>query len=77
MGLYITFFGHKDTLENAELNKKLLPLFNLLEEETVPGTVKAGLKALGISDTTCRLPLQPASKSFEKKMTQLLNEINN
>ena len=63
--------------EAAELNKKLLPLFNLLEEETVPGTVKAGLKALGISDTTCRLPLQPASKSFEKKMTQLLNEINN
>ncbi len=63
--------------EAAELNKKLLPLFNLLEEETVPGTVKAGLKALGISGTACRLPLQPASESFEKKMTQLLNEINN
>ncbi|MEQ6961548.1 4-hydroxy-tetrahydrodipicolinate synthase [Staphylococcus cohnii] len=63
--------------EAAELNKKLLPLFNLLEEETVPGTVKAGLKALGISGTACRLPLQPASESFEKKMTQLLNEISN
>ncbi|MCI2940357.1 4-hydroxy-tetrahydrodipicolinate synthase [Staphylococcus cohnii] len=63
--------------EAAELNKKLLPLFNLLEEETVPGTVKAGLKALGVSGTACRLPLQPASESFEKKMTQLLNEISN
>ena len=27
MGLYITFFGHKDTLENAELNKKLTEVF--------------------------------------------------
>ncbi|WP_432721926.1 4-hydroxy-tetrahydrodipicolinate synthase [Staphylococcus equorum] len=63
--------------EAIELNKKLLPLYNLLEEETVPGTVKAGLKVLGISGTTCRLPLKSASKAFEEKMERVLSEINN
>lgn len=59
--------------EAAELNKILLPLYKLLEEETVPGTVKAGLKALGIADTTCRSPLKPASPEFEEKIKAYLN----
>ncbi|WP_440857913.1 4-hydroxy-tetrahydrodipicolinate synthase [Staphylococcus shinii] len=63
--------------EAIELNKQLLPLYNLLEEETVPGTVKAGLKVLGISGTTCRLPLKPATPAFEEKMKVVLDEINN
>ncbi|MEM5397046.1 4-hydroxy-tetrahydrodipicolinate synthase [Staphylococcus gallinarum] len=59
--------------EAAALNQTLLPLYQLLEEETVPGNVKAGLKALGIANTTCRSPLKPASSEFEAKIKAYLN----
>ncbi|MDQ7862098.1 hypothetical protein RCO48_17295 [Peribacillus frigoritolerans] len=35
--------------EATKLNQQLLDLYNVIEEETIPGTLKAGLEALGIT----------------------------
>ncbi len=63
--------------EAAELNKNLIPLYNLIEEEVIPGTVKAGLEALGLPGGPSRAPLVSASPEFKKKITAELKKINN
>jgi 4-hydroxy-tetrahydrodipicolinate synthase len=68
---------NNDIQQAIAINKQLLPLFNIIEEDVIPGTVKAGLKALGIFDTTtCREPLTSPSKEYEQKIAQLLESLN-
>ncbi|WP_164667244.1 4-hydroxy-tetrahydrodipicolinate synthase [Virgibacillus doumboii] len=67
---------HENNLREATwLNQELLSLYNLIEEEPIPGTIKAGLEVLGLPGGKSRLPLVPASKEFkstiEKKLTDL------
>lgn len=61
--------------EAMELNKKLMPLYDVIEEEVIPGTVKAGLEALGLPGGPSREPLIAASDAYREKVKKLLTEI--
>ncbi|SDI99846.1 4-hydroxy-tetrahydrodipicolinate synthase [Natribacillus halophilus] len=67
---------HENNIKEAiDLNKKLMPLYSAVEEETVPGTVKAGLEALGLPGGNSRLPLVPATEQYQQKIKKLLSDV--
>ncbi|WP_339183175.1 4-hydroxy-tetrahydrodipicolinate synthase [Oceanobacillus sp. FSL W7-1293] len=72
--LYDLIVNENNIQEAIELNKKLMPLYNAIEEEVIPGTVKAGLEALGLPGGTSRLPLLPASEAYQQKIKSLLSD---
>lgn len=74
--LYDLIINDNNVKEAAELNKKLQPLYNLVEEEVIPGTVKAGLEGLGLPGGPSRSPLPEASDEFKKKIKDYLQELN-
>lgn len=59
----------------AELNAKLAPFYDLMEEEPYPGPVKAGLDCLGLPGGIVRKPLTQPSDAMRAKMAKLLKEI--
>lgn len=73
--LYNLIVEENDIASAAKLNLSLLPLFNALEAETIPGTVKAGIEALGLAGSTCRSPLPPASSAYKEHISELLNSM--
>ncbi|MGR6117736.1 4-hydroxy-tetrahydrodipicolinate synthase [Aeribacillus composti] len=73
--LYDLVVNENNLKEAIELNQKLLELYNAIEEETIPGTVKAGLEVLGLPGGPSRLPLVPASEKFKSKIKRILNEL--
>ncbi|MBN7741888.1 4-hydroxy-tetrahydrodipicolinate synthase [Bacillus velezensis] len=70
--LYDLILNKNDLREAIELNKKLLPLYECIEAEPIPGTLKAGLEILGLPGGKSRLPLVPASEEFKTDMKQVL-----
>lgn len=73
--LYDLIVNQNDIKEASKLNQKLMPLYNAIEEEVIPGTVKAGLEALGLPGGTSRAPLVPATKEYRERIHSLLSEI--
>ncbi|MBO3078885.1 4-hydroxy-tetrahydrodipicolinate synthase [Mammaliicoccus sciuri] len=73
--LYDLIVKENNIKEAAELNKELIPLYNLIEEEVIPGTVKAGLEAIGLPGGPSRSPLVSASPEFKEKIASKLNEL--
>lgn len=73
--LYDLIVNKNDVQEAMKLNKSLLPLYNCMEEEPVPGTIKAGLEALGLPGGKSRLPLVPASNEFRSKIKKILDDL--
>ncbi|WP_281975041.1 4-hydroxy-tetrahydrodipicolinate synthase [Halobacillus litoralis] len=73
--LYDLVINENNIKEATKLNQELLELYSAIEEETIPGTVKAGLEALGLSGGPSRLPLVPASEQFKSKIKTLLSEL--
>lgn len=73
--LYDLIVNENNIKEATKLNQELLDLYNVIEEETIPGTVKAGLEALGLSGGPSRLPLVPASEEFRTKIETVLTEL--
>jgi 4-hydroxy-tetrahydrodipicolinate synthase len=59
----------------TELNTKLLDLYNAIEEEVIPGTIKAGLEVLGLPGGPSRAPLVSASDTYRKKIKKILKEL--
>src|SRR5699024_2569618 len=67
---------HQNNIQEAiHQNKNLMPLYNAIEAEPVPGTVKAGLEALGLPGGESRLPLVSASKEFREDIDKILTEL--
>jgi 4-hydroxy-tetrahydrodipicolinate synthase len=73
--LYDLVVNENNLKEATKLNQELLELYNAIEEETIPGTVKAGLEALGLSGGPSRSPLVPASEKFKLKIEAVLTEL--
>ena len=74
--LYDLIVNDNNIKEATELNKKLQPLYNLVEEEVIPGTVKAGLEGIGLPGGPSRAPLPEASDEFKKKIKDYLEKRN-
>ncbi|WP_101845085.1 4-hydroxy-tetrahydrodipicolinate synthase [Halobacillus sp. Marseille-P3879] len=73
--LYDLVVNENNLKEATKLNQDLLDLYNAIEEETIPGTVKAGLEALGLSGGSSRMPLVSASENFKSKIENILIEL--
>lgn len=74
--LYDLIVNENNLKEATKLNQQLLELYNAIEEETIPGTVKAGLEVLGLPGGKSRLPLVPASEEFKSTIKQVLINLN-
>ncbi|WP_342387540.1 4-hydroxy-tetrahydrodipicolinate synthase [Salinicoccus bachuensis] len=75
--LYDLVVKENNVHEAIRLNNELLPLYSMVEEEVIPGTVKAGLEALGLPGGSSRSPLPPASDEFKEKIKSYLQELKN
>lgn len=73
--LYDLVVNENDIQKAIELNQQLMPLYNLIEEEVIPGTVKAGLEALGLPGGPSRRPLLSATDAYRQKIKQALSDI--
>jgi 4-hydroxy-tetrahydrodipicolinate synthase len=73
--LYELFTKEKDLVGAIALNQKLLPLYDDVEAEPVPGPVKAGLDIIGLKGGTVRSPLVPASAELKQKMSNTLSRL--
>ena len=59
----------------AELNARLAPFYDLMEEEPYPGPVKAGLDVLGLPGGIVRKPLTQPSEQIKDRMRAELKRI--
>ncbi len=73
--LYNLVVKENDIKAAAELNKKLIPLYNYVDAAPFPGNLKAGLEVLGWTTDTVRSPLVPASDDMKKLMREKLSEL--
>ena len=74
--LYDLIVKENNLKEATKLNQQLLELYNAIEEETIPGTVKSGLEALGLTGGKSSLPLFHASEEFKSTIKQVLTNLN-
>lgn len=73
--MYDLVFKKNDIAAARELNKKLYPIFAMMEEEPYPGPVKAGLDAIGLPGGPVRKPLPQPTESIRKRMKEELSKI--
>lgn len=64
-----------DRLISKALEKKAMPLINLIFEENNPAGIKAVLKQLGLCDDTVRLPLVTATDALKSKIKEALAQL--
>lgn len=70
--LYDLAVVENDFKAAIELNKKLVPFYDLMEAEPYPGPVKAGLNVLGLPGGIVRKPLtQPSEEMYETMRREL------
>ena len=62
-------------LTSKALEKKAMPLINLIFEENNPAGIKAVLKQLGLCDDTVRLPLVTATDALKSKIKEALAQL--
>ena len=73
--MYDLVFKKNDIAAARELNKKLYPIFAMMEEEPYPGPVKAGLDAVGLPGGPVRKPLPQPTDSIRRRMKEELRKI--
>lgn len=64
-----------DRLTSKALEKKAMPLINLIFEENNPAGIKAVLQQLGLCSDTVRLPLVTASDALKSKIKEALAQL--
>jgi len=64
-----------DRLTSKALEKKALPLINLIFEENNPAGIKAVLQHLGLCSDTVRLPLVTATDVLKSKIKEALAQL--
>jgi 4-hydroxy-tetrahydrodipicolinate synthase len=64
-----------DRLTSKALEKKALPLINLIFEENNPAGIKAVLQQLGLCSDTVRLPLVTATDVLKSKIKEALAQL--
>lgn len=75
VSMYDAFTKEGDIKKAIQINQRLLPLYDHVEAEPVPGPVKAGLDLLGINGGTVRKPLVPASDDLKQKLKKALEDL--
>ena len=73
--MYDLVFKKNDIAAARELNKKLYPIFAMMEEEPYPGPVKAGLDAVGLPGGPVRKPLPQPTDSIRRRMKEELAKL--
>lgn len=63
-----------ESVEAYKLHYKLLDAIGYIFEENNPAGIKAVFKALNLCDDTVRLPLVPASKELQTKISDFVNQ---
>lgn len=64
-----------DRLTSKALEKKAMPLINLIFEENNPAGIKAVLQQLGLCSDTVRLPLVTATDALKSKIKEALAQL--
>ena len=64
-----------DRLTSKALEKKAMPLINLIFEENNPAGIKAVLQQLGLCSDTVRLPLVTATDALKSKIKESLAQL--
>ena len=64
-----------DRLTSKALEKKALPLINLIFEENNPAGIKAVLQQLGLCNDSVRLPLVTATDALKSKIKEALAQL--
>ncbi len=64
-----------DRLTSKSLEKKAMPLINLIFEENNPAGIKAVLQQLGLCSDTVRLPLVTATDALKSKIKEALAQL--
>mgnify|MGYP000891945918 CR=1 FL=1 len=59
-----------DVKKAMEINKRLVPLYNLMEEEPYPGPVKAALEIMGLPGGKPRKPIVPATEGMKQRLKE-------
>lgn len=73
--MYDLVFKSNDVKAAAELNRKLAPLYTLMEEEPYPGPVKAAMDAIGLPGGIVRKPLTQPTAEMRKKVAKVMKDI--
>lgn len=73
--MYELYTQQKDIDAALEINRRLLPLYDYVEAEPVPGPIKAGLELIGIEGGAVRAPLVPSSNELKSKMATTLKSL--
>ncbi|MEH7125853.1 MULTISPECIES: 4-hydroxy-tetrahydrodipicolinate synthase [unclassified Bacillus (in: firmicutes)] len=73
--MYDLIVKENDVKAAAELNKKLIGLYNIVDAIPFPGNLKAGLEVLGFTGGTVRSPLVPATTETKEKIREKLSEL--
>jgi len=58
-----------------EINKRLAPLYSLMEDEPYPGPVKAALELIGLPGGKPRKPIVPPSEGMKEKLKAGLKDL--
>ena len=73
--LYDLVVKENNIKEAIQLNKQLMDIYNAVEAEVIPGTIKAGLEVLGLPGGPSRAPLVSASEEYYKNIETILREL--
>lgn len=65
-----------DKKSSKAIEKRVMPLINLIFEENNPAGIKAVLEQLGLCNDTVRLPLVPATQALKLKIKNALKQLN-
>lgn len=73
--MYELFTKQKDIDGALKINQRLLPLYDYVEAEPVPGPIKAGLELIGLEGGAVRSPLVSSTEELKNKMAKTLESL--
>lgn len=64
-----------DFASALQIQKRLMPLHQILFEELSPAGVKFACSLLGLTTDTCRLPIVPLDGSTKERIREVMTEL--